>query len=730
MKQNYFRKAFNAKKLKIFIALFLSVNMAAIPFAYADDETEDAVKAAAEGVAEGKVAEYATDEVKKAIGDEASKNIGNIGNYAGAVQAIANGDVSGVAEQAVNEYLASEAAKEAASEALKNGTSVKASSPMEVVGDMASSTLLGKFGGFPILGTKTVRYTYTSPTKVAWICAGKGEFSENNTANEEYLYTCYATRVGPAGPADPACKPYFPFVHIQGIQPNGGAFSKSSPAVPYICTYAHSVRVGTSTITIHGNTYQGQTSIGDGSDDLFSNDAEYSSALQQWEKEGEYNWGDWGNGFEYTDPNFEYSDKNFEYSLNDAVVAFQNSGISYTGEYDGIDAWNAENGDFSWNGNSNADPDSVINDIYRDGSGDSYNAGGGWADSADWSGSSGNLDDYFGNDIYDPTPSNASGMTDDLIGFDNNGNNGYYDADGNWHNVGTLDDGYYDANGNWISKEGSYDADGRYTPNGTHYDENGNLVSDGGYYDENGNWVSVNGSYDAEGRFVPDGMHYDENGNLVPDGGYYDADGNWVSTDGQGGYYDENGNWITTNGGVEGYYDANGHFVATGGSDLGLDYADRDQKEAYSDDDVLSWDNIKNSFLRSLGAGGDGNSSFFGNGKDGGASSLSNFLSNVLGGKDGSVFGKAEPLSNQEMASLAKKFLSAGGYSVDELKKGENYDRNSAYTEPEKSWDMNRITKLLKSGDVSLDNEQADKQAEKNSLVGAAQKGQAWIPKD
>ena len=161
-----------------------------------------------------------------------------------------------------------------------------------------------------------------------------------------------------------------------------------------------------------------------------------------------------------------------------------------------------------------------------------------------------------------------------------------------------------------------------------------------------------------------------------------------------------------------------------------MDYADREQKEAYSDDGVLSWDNIKNSFLGSLGAGGDGNSSFFGNGKDGGASSLSNFLSNVLGGNDGSVFGKAEPLSNQEMASLAKRFLSVGGYSVDELKKGENYDRNSAYTEPEKSWDMNRITKLLKSGDVSLGNEQADERAEKNSLVGAAQKGQAWIPKD
>ena len=283
MKQNYFRKAFNAKKLKIFIALFLSANMVAIPFAYADDETEDAVKAAAEGVAEGKVAEYATDEVKKAIGDEASKNIGEIGNYAGAVQAIATGDVSGVAEQAVNEYLAGEAAKEAASEALKNNTSVKASSPMEVVGDMASSTLLGMFGGFPIPGTRTVKYTYTSPTKVAWICAGKGEFSENNTANEKYLYTCYAAPVGPAGPADPNCHPKVHVVMIQGIQPNGGAFSKRSPAVPYICGYKDSVKWGISTITIHGNTYQGQTSIGDGSDDFFSNDAEYSSALQQWE---------------------------------------------------------------------------------------------------------------------------------------------------------------------------------------------------------------------------------------------------------------------------------------------------------------------------------------------------------------------------------------------------------------------------------------------------------------
>ena len=710
MKQNYFRKAFNAKKLKIFIALFLSANITASPFAYADDDTADAAKGIAIEAATSKAEQTALDAVDKATGGAVS----NAGSYAGAVGALASGDVKGAIKEAGEDYVSNAIVEGATGgEALAGG---------DVVGGLAQSTLFGMFGGLPVVGTKTAKYSYTNIGDVVWACEGVGEFGKNATANEKHYYSCQVVFLAPG------CVPLTPTVtSISNIVPAGGMFSDKSTPFVYHCW--HGGRhpgwnaPKASIVTITGNAYQGQTSIGDGSGDSFADDAEYSSALQEWEEGKQYNWGDFGK-------DFKYKDTGYDSPLKDAVWDYKVGDISHGDNYEGIDGWNADNGDFSWQGNFNSDYGSVINDIYRDKGNGSYNANGGWADSADWGGSSGNLDDYFGNDTWDSTPSKASGMTDDLFGFDNSGYNGYYDADGTWHESDATRDGYYDANGNWISDSGSYDADGRFTPNGTHYDENGNLVSDGGYYDADGNWVSVNGSYDEDGRFAPDGTHYDENGNLVSDGGYYDADGNWVSTDGQGGYYDENGNWITTNGGVEGYYDANGHFVATGGSDLGLDYADREQKEAYSDDGVLSWDNIKNSFLGSLGAGGDGNSSFFGNGKDGGASSLSNFLSNVLGGNDGSVFGKAEPLSNQEMASLAKRFLSVGGYSVDELKKGENYDRNSAYTEPEKSWDMNRITKLLKSGDVSLGNEQADERAEKNSLVGAAQKGQAWIPKD
>lgn len=59
--------------------------------------------------------------------------------------------------------------------------------------------------------------------------------------------------------------------------------------------------------------------------------------------------------------------------------------------------------------------------------------------------------------------------------------------------------------------------------------------------------------------------------------------------------------------------------------------------------------------------------------------------------------------SDQELFEQAKKLLLSQGYDLDAIKKGKMYDPNSAYTEPNYGWDMNRITTLLKTHKIKVD---------------------------
>lgn len=58
--------------------------------------------------------------------------------------------------------------------------------------------------------------------------------------------------------------------------------------------------------------------------------------------------------------------------------------------------------------------------------------------------------------------------------------------------------------------------------------------------------------------------------------------------------------------------------------------------------------------------------------------------------------------SDQELYDIAKKWLLANGFTMNDIRNGKNYDANSAYTEPTVAWDMNRITTLLKGRKISL----------------------------
>lgn len=95
------------------------------------------------------------------------------------------------------------------------------------------------------------------------------------------------------------------------------------------------------------------------------------------------------------------------------------------------------------------------------------------------------------------------------------------------------------------------------------YNEMGEL----GYFDAQGNWVrsvqnwtpetDTSAQGGVQGTTTTDpatGITYDALGNIVDSGGTYDAQGNWV---GGSGYYDTQGNWIDTTG----TYDAQGNYL-------------------------------------------------------------------------------------------------------------------------------------------------------------------------
>lgn len=76
--------------------------------------------------------------------------------------------------------------------------------------------------------------------------------------------------------------------------------------------------------------------------------------------------------------------------------------------------------------------------------------------------------------------------------------------------------------------------------------------------------------------------------------------------------------------------------------------------------------------------------------------------------------------SDQYLFDLAKKLLMANGMSLDDIAKGRNYDSNSAYTEPMRAWDMNRITTLLRAKKISLDGGEIRKEDAKQSISKAS----------
>ena len=80
-------------------------------------------------------------------------------------------------------------------------------------------------------------------------------------------------------------------------------------------------------------------------------------------------------------------------------------------------------------------------------------------------------------------------------------------------------------------------------------------------------------------------------------------------------------------------------------------------------------------------------------------------------------------MTEQQLFDMAKKLLLANGMTLEDIVKGKNYDKNSAYTEPANAWDMNRITTLLKAKKIKLEGADAIRpEQSKKSLTSTANK--------
>lgn len=338
--------------------------------------------------------------------------------------------------------------------------------------------------------------------------------------------------------------------------------------------------------------------------------------------------------------------------------------------------------DSSFNGGSGGGAfGDIINDALND-RGGSFNFNGkkgnykpNNASVEDWSSSSGgkisgskNLDNYFNSGGYrggvDSLTNMPNGLTNDLFGFDTTPT-----SPPSWFDSKS----FLDENGNIKSDIANAMSSRDFWLNGKEPGTiNGQQMWDfyenaagmgelsgggGGLYDQNGN--PIDGFYDADGN--PISAFFDSNGNFV------DANGNSIKV------YDRYGNEIT------GVFDRNGKKI-----DKSLFY-DANGDGVVDIRDLIQQLSEKDSLLAKL------------SGKDG----LQSVLDSIFGDDNSLNKSVQGTLSIQDMYAIAKQVLLNAGFDVDDIMNGRNYSEGSAYTDPDDSWDFNRITTLMKARKIT-----------------------------
>lgn len=195
------------------------------------------------------------------------------------------------------------------------------------------------------------------------------------------------------------------------------------------------------------------------------------------------------------------------------------------------------------------------------------------------------------------------------------------------------------------------------------------------------------------------------NGGYIENGNVYDADGNsWGSAENagliameegsdqynnvlaQGGWVDENGFLHDANGNIVGYTVPEG--------------SQKDNSEENSFEDESFFEKSKSmleDFLASLGNANGGDASLMDRlSGESGENGLVAAIKSAFGLKSAEDIRK-ETMTPQQMYDISANILKELGYTDEDIANGKNYDKDSAYTEPDKAWDMNRITTLQKN---------------------------------
>lgn len=548
----------------------------------------------------------------------------------------------------------------------------------------AAADIVGSIFGQKISETMSYR---SVGSKGKYECTSSTPYS---TINEPVSVRCVGVPMGGASFMVP------PVLNFSSTPTTGGKKKFVGGGTAWRCHHG-CYPVGSIAVQVEYNTYEGEVTMGG---NTFFDNKDYNDLFNGQNGDGVY--GSNGNNFEYN-PYTDIGEKG-NGSISDALSSYYTNNTSgnpyadgnnpYGGYYDANGHWHQSGGNpyadgsgAGLNGNGQAydwtssDYKDTINGAYYD-NGSSFNASG-----SDWASSGGTL-------------------------------NGYYDSNGQWHNGGNpYEGGHYDSNGNWIngSNGGYYDSDGNWHEGGNPYGSD-NLD---GYFGSNSGdtFAGIDGVNGIAGNVsmtdditglgsanaIMSAKDALTNGGYIKDGIIYDADGNtWGNALTAGVIAMEEGSdqlnnvlaqggWIGEN---EFIYDANGNvvgYVVPAGS------MDNVEKEAFEDENFFEKSkSMLEDVLASLGNANGGDAGLMDRLEGISDGSLMASLKETFGLKSAEDIRK-ETMTPQQMYDEAAKILKALGYTDEDIIKGNNYDKESAYTEPEKAWDLNRITTMRKN---------------------------------
>ena len=314
----------------------------------------------------------------------------------------------------------------------------------------------------------------------------------------------------------------------------------------------------------------------------------------------------------------------------------------------------------------------------------------------------------------------------DIDGSDDSGNSGW--SDGSGKNDSSDDSGKNDGSDNSGKNDGSGDTNG--SNEGKYSNLLNDLLNDSNSYNSgDSDWAKSNngdGSANLDEYF--NGLSDDDSlpTGLTDDvlGVDSDLDALGLSgkdTDGDGvldTFTDANGNSMNAEEATE--------YISNAQNGDGSD--DRKDGDGYYSGDVDDTEGgdgqSLSDFLSQFGLDGLGDGTLGSLTDENGNDSLAKRISDYISSKaSGAETGDKYTITEQELYDLAKKMLLANGMSLDDIKNGRNYDKNSAYTEPATAWNMNRITTLLKDKKIKLESkDDIKKEKNNNVLTNASEK--------